>query len=264
MPLSTRVTGEVRLKKVEHNAGLEMLKFKALVGACALLVCVTPSFAVPTLQLDIPGGAYNTTDSTTYSTSSHFTLVALLNGTLDVDRTYYISAVIEPKISLSEPAPNFGSFSLNGQTFSLDNMHAGSPPLGASKTISPHDDYPSYFTEFQFHFDGTHTVGAYDVQTDKTANGSLYVYSLAVDTSPLAAGYSVHFDLYDIKMGKDISIDDIAPFSHDAQSMTTPPQQQTNRVPDSGTTWVLLVVGLIGVATVPRLQLARVRARRRR
>jgi hypothetical protein len=241
-----------------------MLNFKALVGACALLVCITPSFAVPTLQLDIPGGVYKTTDDTTYATSAHFDLVALLNGTLDVNRTYYISAVIEPKISLTEPAPNFGSFSLGGQVFSLDNMHAGAPPLGASKTISPHDEYPSYFTEFQFHFDAAHTVSAYDVQTGKAADGSLYAYSLAVDTSPLAAGYSVHFDLYDIKVGKDLTIDDIAPFSHDAQSMTSGGQQQTfsNRVPDSGTTLVLLAIGLVGIAAVPRLQLARARRRR--
>lgn len=236
---------------------------KAIIAASALFACVTSSFAIPTLQLDIPGGAYNNSDQTTYSGSTQFTLVALLDGTLDVNRTYYISAAIEPRIDLSGPPPAFGSFTLAGQTFDANNMHAGAPPLGASKTISPHDVYPSYFTEFEFHFDAAHTTGEYDVQDGTTGPGTMYTFSLAVDTSALAQGYSVHFDLYNIAAtanGKDFAIDDVAPFSHDANSGTNPPPPT---VPDGGTTLVLFGVALIAVAWIPRMQLVRARSRRR-
>jgi hypothetical protein len=51
-----------------------------------------------------------------------------------------------------------------------------------------------------------------------------------VDISGLAAGYSLHFDLYD----RDLKRSVFAPFSHDAQSGSTVP------VPDGGTTVALL------------------------
>jgi hypothetical protein len=138
-------------------------KFTA-VFASAFLSATVATYALPTLQLDIPGGYYNKSDQTTYATSSHFSLVALLNGTLDTSRTYYISAAIEPRLDYSSPAPNVGSFSLNGTTFTAGNMNWGKPPANILDSmqgnLATHDEYPTYYAEFAFHFDGTHTVPA--------------------------------------------------------------------------------------------------------
>lgn len=234
---------------------------KASVFGGVLLCSLSTCFGIPTLQLDVNPGTYNSSDSTTYSTSSHFDLIALLNGTLDPSRTYYISAALEPAGAQQSPPPN-GSFKLGNTIYSVANMAYGAPPLGASKTISPHDEFPTYFTEYAFNFDALHTVPAYDVQTGATGAGNLYSFDLSVDTSPLLAGYSLHFDLYDIKTNRDgsIQIDDIAPFSHDAQSGTGTNTNQVNNVPDNGATWLLMGVALCGLAFVPKVRIARVKA----
>jgi hypothetical protein len=188
-------------------------------------------------------------------------LIALLNGTLDASRTYYISAALEPMAGQQNPPPN-GSFKLGNTIYSVANMAYGAPPLGGVKTISPHDEFPTYFTEFAFNFDSLHTVPSYDVQTGKTAEGFLYAFDLSVDTSPLLAGYSLHFDLYNIKTNRNggIEIDDVAPFSHDAQSGTN--TNTTQNVPDTGATWLLFAVAICGLAFVPKARLVRVKTRR--
>lgn len=237
----------------------------AAIWAGVLLSSVTAGYAVPTLQLDVPGGTYNTTDQTTYATTPQFSLVALLNGTLDTSATYYISAAIEPKLDLSTPPPNVGSFTIGGVTYSTANMYWGEPPANVLDTSSgnlpTHDQFPTYYAEIAFHFDGTTTVPSYDTQTGESAKGSLYTYSLLVDTSALLAGYSVHFDLYDEAVQKhtgDYTVDDFAPFSHDAQSGTN----TENRVPDSGSTYLLLGVGLVGIILSTRARLAPVKIKR--
>jgi len=236
---------------------------KQLRVSAAVIFCAASVFAVPTLQLDADPGSFNKTDDTTFATATHFDLIALLNGTLDTSRNYYISIALEPKLSQATPPPN-GSFKLNDTVFSIANMGWGTPPAGASKTLSPHDEFPTYFSEFAFNFDSLHTVAAYDVQDGKPASGTLYSHTISVDTSPLLAGYSLHFDLYNIKTNSDgqIEIDEVAPFSHDAQSLTQTTNPPPPQVPDNGATWMLMGVALCGLALMPKMRPARVRAGR--
>lgn len=232
------------------------MKFK-FAGVCAgiILSGVTASYAVPTLQLDIPGGTYNPTTQSTFANSPHFTVVGLLNDTLDTSKTYYISAAIEPKLALSTPPPNIGSFTLNGTTYTTANMNWGDPPANVADTASgnlpTHGEFPTYYAEIAFHFTST-TVPSYDAQTGQSASGVLYTYYLSVDTSSLLPGYSVHFDLYDEQVKKGTcSINDFAPFSHDVDSGTN------THVPDNGSTYLLLGLGLIGLVVTGRTRFSR-------
>ena len=72
-----------------------------------------------------------------------------------------------------------------------------------------------------------------DPQSQIAAGGTMTYKRFDVDVSGLAAGFSVHFDLYDPKYKNTI----FAPFSHDAQS-------GGGSVPDGGATAALFVCGL--------------------
>lgn len=231
----------------------------AAIWAGIILGGVTAGYALPTLQLDIPGGTYNNTTQSTVANSPQFSVVALLNGTLDTSATYYISAAIEPMLNASTPPPNVGSFTLNGVTYSTANMYYGDPPANIADTdkgnLPTHSEFPTYYAEIAFHFTTT-TVPAYNAQDGTSASGVLYTYNLAVDTSALLPGYSVHFDLYDeaIKKG-DYTLGDFAPFSHDVDSGVNTNTYTT--VPDNSSTYLLLGLGLVGVAFASRTRFCR-------
>src|SRR5262245_31597738 len=74
------------------------------VGMC-ITMPASRALAVPSLQLDITGGTYQTSDETVISPGPVFTLDALAKdvtshgvSVFDFSRTYYISAAILPAI----------------------------------------------------------------------------------------------------------------------------------------------------------------------
>lgn len=239
---------------------------------CSLLATTAVSVrALPNLQLDILNGTYNTTDETTYATAPQFTLRALLNNpplnSSGLTEKYYISAAFEPLLSQSDPAPNVGTFTFGpaggtSTTYSTSSsgIYYGKPPVDVADTssgnLAPHGEFPTYYAEIPFYFDSSKTVGAYNTADGTTANGTLYYSDFNVNVSGLLSpSYSIHFDLYDEtvkKASKDSTItytvDDFAPFSHDAQSgPTTVPS-----VPDGGATVLLLGMGLTGLVAARR------------
>ncbi len=228
-----------------------------------------PAFAVPDLQLDIQGGNYvGGADSTTYSAGSIFDLYALLDpsGNTPLDGNYRISLAIAPRQNLTTPAPAFGSFSVNGTTYSIGagNISYGTPTLEASanaQDLSDHGSFETYFGEFAFKFNAANQIGTYDVQgnagdpASEVGNTGSYYNLFNIDASGLAAGYSLHIDLYEV-VGVDVRVNgqvvgtvqavgSFAPFSHDAQS-------GGSSVPDAGTTLVLLGGSLIGLGALRR------------
>ncbi len=234
---------------------------------CALAVVVGgTAHATPTLQLDILGGAYDWSTQTIVAQSDPFTLYAFLNPTLSapLSDTYYISAALVPKTG---PAPltNGGSFVFNGTTVNVtQDMMYGIPPLEANLSkdkgdLAKHGIFLTYFKEFHFTFNPASRATLYNTQVQPgigpTANssGSMYYNAFAVDTTGLAPGYAIHFDLYNeyARCGGDIDIDKFAPFSHDAQSGTpgTP-------VPEAGALFLFGtgLVGLVAYRRVHRMQ----------
>jgi hypothetical protein len=223
---------------------------KNIIRLLLLLACANFAQALPTLQLDIPGGVYNPADETIYATSPTFTLRALLDGTLDPNRMYYVSAALSPATNQT-PLPTIGTFSFGGVVYNLASLTYGTPPISVpdpgSGNLAPHGQFPTYFAEVGFKFIDVQTLPAYNTATGATSPGILHYYDFAVDVTGLNPDYKLHFDLYNDALKKgDWTVDDFAPFSHDANSNGT-------HVPEGGSTMALLGLALLGAAMLRRV-----------
>ena len=197
--------------------------------------------AVPTLQLGIAGGSYDSATQTIFSPGASFALYAYLlpnSGNTLVD-TYYISMALTPPTSTPG---SLGSFTYNSNTVNVTSgMTYGVPPIDAFSSgsdagdLPTHSLFPTYFKEVGFSF-GSSQSAVFNTQDHpswgpQTGSG-MYYRVFNMDTSNLGAGYQVHFDLYNTKLcvnrqgqcsgATDTDITQLAPFSHDAQSFTTP------------------------------------------
>jgi hypothetical protein len=210
------------------------------------------------LTLDIAGGTYDSSSETIVASGNPFTLYALFN-TLQgkASGNYYIAAAIVPKTQ-NPPTTDFGSFKVNGVEYSAANMAYGNPPASVvhdSRDLPSHGIYDTHYTEIRFNFDTSQRAELYNSQDnpggfDEDATGAMLFEDFEVDVSGLAAGYQVHFDLYNIgtdKRGK-TSVKDFAPFSKDAQSGGTPPLT----VADTSSTMILLGMAMLAVEGMRR------------
>lgn len=201
----------------------------------------SPSFAIPTLQLDISNGSYDSGTETIETWNESFTLYAYLipDSSNTLEGTYYISLALVPATSSSG---SLGTININSTTIDVTSgMDYGVPPIENTAGIQDwdngdlmkHDVYPTYFYEYSFSFSSLNEITAYNTQDralnggdiDLTINssGDMYYASFTIDTA-LVQGYGVHFDLYntELKTGGDIDVDQFAPFSHDAESVPEP------------------------------------------
>lgn len=210
--------------------------------------------AIPTLQLDIEGGAYVGGDEESVMTSDPvFTLYAYAtSGNVSeaeiLSGEYFLSIAITPKIDM----PMFldlGSISVNGANYAVTSEFSyGTPTLG-TLSLSPHGIYDTYFLELSFMFDATMTAAKVNAEYDAgngpdTSGTGMFYMPFQIDMTNLAAGYNLHFDLYNLSVKKNGTEQlEFAPFSHDAGTNIT--------VSEPGSL-ALFGLGLLGLGLMAR------------
>ena len=170
-----------------------------------------PAFAVPSLQLDIGGGTYDTVTESIVASSNSFTLYALLvpDTRALLTNTYFISASLIPQVA--PPGATLGSISIDGTPYTVtDDMLYGNPPVDTVLAgqdhepgdLPPHDIFPTYFLEYAFQFSPNDKATEYNTAENPggptaNANGTMYYHAFSIDRSLLDPAYTAHFDLYD-------------------------------------------------------------------
>jgi hypothetical protein len=240
------------------NMILSKLTRRLLLAALIVLPGIESVKALPTLQLDIQNGVYDSASQTIVNTSNPFNLWALLDTTKlnsSSPTTYYISAAITPRIGPEVTPGQFGSFSINGTSSESLQMQYGTPPVCALYPDLPgHAIYPTYYAEIAFTFDPSKKALGYDTALNPggltaSSSGTLLYNTFYIDVTGLAAGYELHLDFYDewVKTGKKTSYeDDFAPFSHDAEG------HPLNNVPDGGSTLALMGLAFVAIGLIRR------------
>lgn len=234
----------------------------ALMGVAGLAALPRDANAIPTLQLAIVGGIYDTKTETVISTGPSFALYAFLqpDSSNTLGDTYFLSMATTPQVSSTT---NLGSFTYNSNIVHVtSDMTYGTPPIDLYSSsfdpgdLAPHGMFPTYFKEAEFSFSSGNKSGKFDTQLHPTwgpqSGSGMYFQLFDINTSNLAIGYAIHFDLYNTQLcaknkgqcagTTDTDITQFAPFSHDAQSATS-----VTVVPEPETYAMMLAgLGLMG------------------
>lgn len=205
-----------------------------LTAALALTLIASQAFAIPNLQLYIPGATY--VNETWVTSSNSFELWVIGNDKFQPIVDVYLAAAYATGETGTITITPTGSLTPLAVAFSGDD---GSVPLlGDGSQLAPHAPWGPG-TSWYSYFLGDFTSSAdtiYDYTSGTSDQGTGQINKYNVDVTGYASG--LHFDAYDHVQTGNHTQSISAPFSHDAGS--TP-------VPEPGTV-VLLGAGLLSLA----------------
>jgi len=213
---------------------------------CTLLMaCLVPAaFAVPNLQLYIPGGTYNHSSETWISSSQNFEIWVIASNLDHLSSPIY--DVTLTAALASGQAPIGGALTVtpvggSAHTFGLGEYQHGNPPATGSDAgdLPSHGIFPTNYVEFLC---ASQTSAPYvDTYNMPDGGGPTHgnIFKFYVSTT-----YSmVHFDAYGFLRSHDGKFIK-APFSHDAE-MTAVPEPAS---------MLLFGIGLAGAGIVRKLR----------
>ncbi|MFA5093589.1 MAG: choice-of-anchor N protein [Candidatus Omnitrophota bacterium] len=225
----------------------KLIQIFVLIG---LTFVASNAYAIPDLQLNIPGGKYvydfngdgsigGPFDEGIVTNASNFDIQALLKHGIDANigsQTYYIStALLNKDGSAADITSIIPGISINGTPISAASWIYGTPT-----DLPEHGVFPTYYYPLTFNYSTGEFVadGIFNVADASEGTADGYIRSFNVNIDSIGADQALVFDLYAYETnpsGKQKII--FAPFSHNASYNHTPE-------PASLT---LLGLGLLGI-----------------